>query len=981
MEVLQYEPIIILFISAFFAALYFLNLDNHNNKSITNEKDELFFLITRELDLKSLLSHIAICFLMIIISIGINNYYPSLDEFYFYNNDFIFSFVIIAFTIFGYYFYALIKYEYNIISIVRQICMVAIVASLIEYFCLRYREPRPNKAFLLCILVGIIFNVVFHYLLGEVRYDLPDNENEKGYKEKPVSTKKELLTSRQKQADYLLSEFRKISSDEPYAVLIDGKWGQGKTSLITAIKNEQCEFRFVYISVGYSVNIKELLYDIEKQIRNIFDELDFYCELSGNMHSYFKTMCRLSAVTVDERIGKIYEAIIQDDETFESKKKDLNDFLDTFYVQTHKRIIVIIDDLERCHQDNIKDIFALLIETCNLHNCITLLVCDYKKLIETKAVSEDYIDKYINRKYTLAYVSHSDVYYQIIFNGLVGTIFESYHFKKRNRWILNFEKMESILSQIEEIGNDENNAKKYSIEKNTYDFFKQYIIKLKEKLSDMLSTPRTSKKIWLLGVKKAVDILEDTKYKDGDYKDIDIDLVAIIYGILLYGLTDIYDEIIQYHGISSYISNYKNININENELLDNYFNYVLISSLFEAMKQKEVMALNWMLFLKDNFDLDDYRTEKEEITEEWNTITDREISNFELYLYYLGDNVNTLKELISFLLEKIDEDISSSYFEKFYLAFINIYNPDNDNDELGDLYECYTIFDKCVDRYLDNSNDDYIFVIDISNKFNIYTSKFFYKRIAELVWVITLSSIDAENIDSAEIYNNVKDNISYIEFLRNVIKKIKLNNGDRDRINYFLNKTSKDIDVYRLTEMVIEACSLNARNNNVNPGTLDLEPIVFNHLEKIKFIERYYYRDALDDSRYINEFIDAFINTEDISNDNMNRIIDVWDQITEETKEKNYMKLMSRLKGVLLLVIDKCNGGYVENVRYLKATIELVRDLNEMFNNIDSNKKSNAIYNEILLLIKAARKKVSSCNSIITKTHSYSNKNDEQGTS
>ncbi len=225
----------------------------------------------------------------------------------------------------------------------------------------------------------------------------------------PIIKYTELYSVRKKEVVNLHDKLSGQSDSEPFAVMVKGKWGSGKTSLMNGFKDEySSEYDFIDVNVGYTCDIGSILGNMDKSFQNIFEEqLFFYKDSNKSIWNYFKLLKELTNGISEKSLDRIIETI-SNRESFTEAKNSINTLLDEYGRLTGKKIIIVIDDLERCPSQNLKNVFAVLIESFKLNNCITVLLCDYEQLKNRVDGGKEYLDKYINRSITLQMVEQSE---------------------------------------------------------------------------------------------------------------------------------------------------------------------------------------------------------------------------------------------------------------------------------------------------------------------------------------------------------------------------------------------------------------------------------------------------------------------------------------------------------------------------------------------------------------------------------------------
>lgn len=186
------------------------------------------------------------------------------------------------------------------------------------------------------------------------------------------------------------------SQDETFILSIEGEWGSGKTTLINFIKNEiknsekKDNYRFINFNPW-------LLTDISQVVKLFFDELmkilisiSFDAKLKEDMIKDFKNFASLilpDSLRVDVGFVKVgYKPkdvlLPKSEKSLEEIKENINKYLK----KLDKKIIIIIDDIDRLTDQETEFIFRLTKGIADFDNLIYILL--YDKKVVTKSLEK-----------------------------------------------------------------------------------------------------------------------------------------------------------------------------------------------------------------------------------------------------------------------------------------------------------------------------------------------------------------------------------------------------------------------------------------------------------------------------------------------------------------------------------------------------------------------------------------------------------------
>lgn len=230
--------------------------------------------------------------------------------------------------------------------------------------------------------------------------------------DRPIMHEEDLFGGRRNQLDSLIRELSQFSG-EPFAVVISGEWGSGKTSLVNILRDKMEEgekAEFVDVECGIEYDVKGILNDLAAQIQNVFEKNHFYTGRNSKIGQYFAKIGELVDTAGYSTVSKVINGINEGENTnyLESKKR-INQELNAFYELTRKRIFIIIDDMDRIVDDKMRAIIFMVIrESVTLNNCCTLFMVDYEKLI-SDYLSREFLEKYVNRHIEISTINFKEI--------------------------------------------------------------------------------------------------------------------------------------------------------------------------------------------------------------------------------------------------------------------------------------------------------------------------------------------------------------------------------------------------------------------------------------------------------------------------------------------------------------------------------------------------------------------------------------------
>ena len=248
------------------------------------------------------------------------------------------------------------------------------------------------------------------------------------YSEKPIISKNEDLLGRKKVASDLAKEIEYYKNKDSLTIGIVGKWGSGKTSFINMVL-ESFKGNNNYIVIKFNPwNIssrKQLISDFFLQLSNSIKKEDMNAEIMstigkslGILSKFFKPLGLISPLSLLGTIGDITEkASGFINEYLEAEKEDLETLKSNINQELEdldKKLLIVIDDIDRLCDEEIREIFQLVKSIADFKN--TIYILSYDREIVTKALDktqqdkgEEYLEKIVQVPLVLPYISKSDL--------------------------------------------------------------------------------------------------------------------------------------------------------------------------------------------------------------------------------------------------------------------------------------------------------------------------------------------------------------------------------------------------------------------------------------------------------------------------------------------------------------------------------------------------------------------------------------------
>ncbi len=208
-----------------------------------------------------------------------------------------------------------------------------------------------------------------------------------------------LYGTRKRQLESFLSILEQ-QKKEPYAILISGTWGAGKSSFVKALEARLTEEgdQFIWVNAGSEKSVSTVMEEISNKILEVLQKKNIYIERGGLIEEYFGAFAGVLEEHAKLKfLDKIAKLCGMDKGA--SSKEYLNEKLE----ELKGTVYLIIDDLDRCDEEYQDKMFKVIREsTTELTKCKTIFLADQETFWpekDGKCRSAHSIEKYIS--YTL----------------------------------------------------------------------------------------------------------------------------------------------------------------------------------------------------------------------------------------------------------------------------------------------------------------------------------------------------------------------------------------------------------------------------------------------------------------------------------------------------------------------------------------------------------------------------------------------------
>ena len=226
--------------------------------------------------------------------------------------------------------------------------------------------------------------------------------------ESTIVTEEENLFSNEDQIKHFAETVLASEADAAVVYGIEGPWGVGKTSFVNLAynywnkiaSNEVIVFRFEILRYASVPDIvSRLIQELSSEIQNQVFAPEF--RPAANRYS------RMLNGNVDFSFLGFQLSLSPSSDTVE----ELLDDIDSVLEQINRRLIIVIDDLDRIESQAIKNVLFAVRRTFRLKRVIYILCYDHDRLLSSGEDDKDshlFLEKFVNVKFSL-FINSSDI--------------------------------------------------------------------------------------------------------------------------------------------------------------------------------------------------------------------------------------------------------------------------------------------------------------------------------------------------------------------------------------------------------------------------------------------------------------------------------------------------------------------------------------------------------------------------------------------
>ena len=316
-----------------------------------------------------------------------------------------------------------------VLKIVRVVCVFSLYGNFLTGLC---AFVFPNTVILIVVWGGLIATAGCNIVSSST------DDTKKSSNYAPIESYEDLSDNFKRIADRLVSIVESDMSST-YSICLAGDWGMGKTSIMHGVEHrlkertkqreeqtkdkrkvtiklgdrlpecikgikkkdskedsKEVDYKFIYINALELDTAESLFHYLFSRIKQILKEEGVYVGLGSTYRKFIGSA--VDTITQSSLSILLEGELFAQNEDYRVQKKALSALIAR--AMNNGRIIVVVDDIERCHKDKIKDYLFFVKEIASMERCIPIFVTDYNRLVEQIKESDEnphvFLDKFFN---------------------------------------------------------------------------------------------------------------------------------------------------------------------------------------------------------------------------------------------------------------------------------------------------------------------------------------------------------------------------------------------------------------------------------------------------------------------------------------------------------------------------------------------------------------------------------------------------------
>jgi hypothetical protein len=292
------------------------------------------------------------------------------------------------------------------LNVIKDIVAVAIFVDLLCTFITKQINLFSYYNIFCYLIIGITF-----MLLISSEINTRENKEERMSYFAPIKKYEDLFPFRQTQAHELINAIEN-SKNGAISICVAGDWGSGKTSFVNGAldklnKSSNRMYEYIFINALEIDNPQSLFIYFFNCIKICLKKRGAYIGVASEYQTFISSAV---GVITHESFGTLVSKKIGgQSKEYRIEKEELEKLL--FKVLENDKIIVVVDDIERCDKEKARQFIFFIKEIATMKNCISIFLTDYAHLTKSGIQDEKsnfiFFEKFFNLRINLINIPYA----------------------------------------------------------------------------------------------------------------------------------------------------------------------------------------------------------------------------------------------------------------------------------------------------------------------------------------------------------------------------------------------------------------------------------------------------------------------------------------------------------------------------------------------------------------------------------------------
>jgi predicted KAP-like P-loop ATPase len=326
----------------------------------------------------------------------------------------------------------------------------AVVASLLNGSMLFRLRDYPQDIQLAILVWGgaaisfFLSSAVWAYMSPQLAEEIPASDP---LVDSPIGKDSDDTLGRVAFVDALYQELKSFPYQDSFVFGLNGEWGVGKTSILNLLRNRLRADKgtlLVEFNPWYFPSPEVVLRRFYESISIAINEQFFFPDMKHALQNYSKLLAPILKPLGIELWTKI------------ANPEDTKRLIESYILQTGRKIVLIIDDLDRASSAELLVVLQIVRLSASFRNTLFVLAYDDEQLNEQlkhAKISRDFLGKIVQRPVRVPSINRAAIDQFLVFSGAshrcqLDVLFDKLEVEKRRRDQFDKQIIESYWSDV-----------------------------------------------------------------------------------------------------------------------------------------------------------------------------------------------------------------------------------------------------------------------------------------------------------------------------------------------------------------------------------------------------------------------------------------------------------------------------------------------------------------------------------------------------